>query len=270
MSRKRIDPLAALAGAVMVASLLLAGGDSAQAAPPQRQNQAPNRGGGGAKAWVEDFSSSQLNTRFWVIASGRAPGYRAGAHIGYYEPSHVKIENGFLTMLLTQEPGTVDGVSGTISRGALIYTKKKYGYGTYEWRVRMSSTATTPDGLGGPTSGSVSAGFNYVNNSETEIDFEFSGLDFDVLYMVNWKNPTLNPLDVSDSFHTYRFVWEPTQISFYVDGTLKKVHTEHVPSAPAYFMINHWGTDSEWWGGYATIGIDRYYFIDRVSYTPLP
>ncbi len=285
MPRKRINPVIPFFGAVIAAALLLAGGDTAQAVPPQRQNQAPNRGGGGVKAWVEDFSSAKLDTRFWVIASGRAPGYLPGLHIGYYEPSHVKIQDGILSMLLTQETGLVDSNStGTISRGALIYTRKKYGYGTYEWRMRMSSTAATPNGSGGPTSGSVSAGFNYVNNSETEIDFEFSGLDFDTLYMVNWNNPdptqdptefdekysTLYPLDVSDTFHTYKFVWEPGKISFYVDDDPPVVHTEHVPSAPAYFMINHWGTDSPSWGGGATIGINRYFYIDRVTYTPLP
>ncbi|MBI1941159.1 MAG: glycoside hydrolase family 16 protein [Acidobacteria bacterium] len=267
-----------------MAAFLLLGGEVALAAPPQRQNQAPNRGVGNSKAWVEDFSSSQLNTRFWVIASGRAPGYIPNYHIGYYEPANVSILNGYLSMLLTQENGPVDSGYGTISHGALIYTKKKYGYGTYEWTMRMSSTATSPDGPGDSTSGSVSAGFNYVNNSETEIDFEFSGLDPETLYMVNWNNPDptrdpteedrqysfLYPFDVSGSFHTYRFVWEPGSISFYVDGALKAVHTEDVPSAPAYFMINHWGTDSPYWGGYATVGISRYFYIDRVSYTPLP
>ncbi|HUU12463.1 MAG TPA: glycoside hydrolase family 16 protein [Terriglobia bacterium] len=287
MLRKRIDPLAAVAGAVMLAALLLAGGDLAQAAPPQRQNRAPNRGGGGFKAWVEDFSSNQLNTRFWVIASGRAPGYYPDQHIGYYEPSHVKTQSGMLSMLLTQEIGPVGSKSnGTISHGALIYTRKKYGYGTYEWTMRMSSTAATPDGTGAPTSGSVSAGFIYVNNSETEIDFEFSARpeDIESLYMVNWNNTdpstdptgddeyfsTLDLTDIGDVFHTYKFVWEPGQITFYVDGVQRGFHTDHVPSAPAYFMINHWGTDGPWWGGYATIGIDRYFYIDRVSYTPLP
>ena len=287
MLNRRIGPLTAFAGAVMLVALL-ASADFAHAASPKRPSSAGGGnkgGGGGSSAWVEDFGTSKLNTRFWVVASGRAPGYVAGYHIGYYEPSHVKIQNGILSMLLTQETGTVDNQIGTISHGALIYTRKKYGYGTYEWRMRMSSIATDPNGQGGPTSGSVSAGFIYANNSETEIDFEFSGLLFDTLYMVNWNNPTPNsgptlddrdfdtvyPLDVSDQFHTYKFVWEPGRISYYIGGAPDPafVSTEHVPSAPAYFMINHWGTDSGDWGGAATIRIDRYFYIDRVSYTPL-
>jgi beta-glucanase (GH16 family) len=290
MLNKRIGPLAAVAGAVMLAAALLAGGDIAQAASPKRPSGVGggNKGGGGASsAWLEDFSSSKLNTKFWVVASGQAPGYIAGYHIGYYDRSHVKIQSGILSTLLTQETGTVDSnTSGTISRGTLIYTRKKYGYGTYEWTMRMSSTATDPNGDGPPVSGSVSAGFIYVNNSETEIDFEFSGLDFDTLYMVNWNNPTPNSgptlgdrdykatalPDLTDTFHTYKFVWEPGKISYYIDEATVPafVSTDHVPSAPAYFMINHWGTDSPDWGGAATTGTDRYFYIDRVSYTPLP
>ena len=63
-----------------------------------------------------------------------------------------------------------------ISSGALIFTQKKYGYGTYEWRMKMSSKAAGPfDPPDSPTPGGVSASFFHVNNSETEIDFEYSG-----------------------------------------------------------------------------------------------
>ena len=141
----------------------------------------------------------------------------------------------YLQLLLTQEIGTVDSnTTGTLSRGALIYTKSKYSYGTYEWRMRMSSTSASPNGSGNSVSGSVSAGFVYVNNSQTEIDFEFSGLDPETLYMVNWLNPDptadpdlsertydfLYPFTVSTAFHAYKFVWQPGRIDFYVDGVL--------------------------------------------------
>ena len=35
-------------------------------------------------------------------------------------------------------------------------------------------------------------------------------------------------------------------------------------------MINHWGTNSDNWGGTATVGTTRYAYFDWVSYTPLP
>lgn len=236
-------------------------------------------------AFTDNFDGTQVDGNRWVVANGRAPGYIAGSHIGYYQPDRVTVSGGFLRIRLTQEYGTVDGVGGVISRGGLVYTKQKCGYGTYEWNVRMSTTSASPtDPTGGPVTGSVSAGFNYVNNSETEIDFEFSAKNPDTLWMVNWYNtnpaqdPTgqhetysyLQPFDSTSYFHQYKYVWEPGKITFYVDGVQKAVHTTDVPSAAAYFMINHWGTNGPGWGGYASVGQVRYYYIDSVKFTPLP
>lgn len=277
-----------VSAAMMLAAMCVA---SALAPPapavPSPAGKRPTPGGQQA-AWQDDFNGPKLDRTRWVIASGQAPGHITDFHIGYYDPSHVDFvsdgSGSYLRLLLTQETGPVDSSSsGVISRGALVYTKTKYGYGTYEWRMRMSSTATSPnDPIGTSVSGSVSAGFIYVNNSETEIDFEFSGRDPDTLYLVNWKNPnpptgptganetfsTLYPFTVSAEFHNYKFVWGKTQISFYVDGVLQAVHTTNVPTVPANFMINHWGTDSGNWGGTATIGVDRYFYVDWARYTP--
>lgn len=270
---------------IMLATIL----PSAMAAPrPPDRGGKP--GGGSGKAWHEDFSKGQLDTRLWMVASYWAPGYLPGVHVGYYDPANVTLQGGNLVLKLRQETGDVDGnPDGVISYGALVSTKKKYGYGTYEWRMRMSSTATSEGGAGGPVSGSVSAGFIYVNNSETEIDFEFSGDQAgttfaDTLWMVNWYNPTpaTGPTEndetytslylpgLTGQFNDFKFVWEPGKITFYVNGVLQAMHTTDVPSAPAYFMINHWGTNSTLWGGPATLGVDRYFYIDWVKYTPLP
>lgn len=235
-------------------------------------------------AWTDDFTNG-INKSFWVIANGSAPGYVPNVHKGYYQPNDVSVANGIVTMRLTQEYGTVDtNPSGVISRGALLYSKKTYGYGTYQWRMRMSSTAASPTASGTPVSGSVSAGFNYVNNSQTEIDFEFSALDPNSLFLVNWLNttPSSGPTDYNETyteltrpdstsgFHTYTFVWQPGQITYSIDNVVQDIHTSNVPKAPAYFMINHWGTNSDNWGGGATVGTTRYAYIDWVSYTPLP
>ena len=286
--RKQLSRLSSAVGmlaTLAVISTLVAPGAAAQGPSSERAATA----GLPSSGWREEFNGPRLDKRSWVISSGQAPGHIVNYHIGYYDPSHVQFvsQNGvsYLQLLLTQENGPVDSsASGVISRGALVYTKSKYGYGTYEWRMRMSSTATTPSGVGNSVSGSVSAGFVYVNNSQTEIDFEFSGRNPDTLYMVNWLNPDplkdptganetydfLYPFTVSTAFHNYKFVWQSGQIAFYVDGALKATHTTNVPSAPAYFMINHWGTDSSGWGGTATVGVARYFYVDWVKYTPLP
>ena len=244
----------------------------------------PRGKGGNQTAWQDDFNGNGMDRSRWVIASGQAPGYIASNHIGYYDPTHVSVQNGYLVISLTQESGAVDNVPGAISKGGLIYTKDTYGYGTYEWGMRMSSTSPTPTGPGVPVSGSVSAGFNYVNNSQTEIDFEFAGHLPGWLTMSNWHNrktqrdPTDSDLtdsqaavpDISTNFKTYKFVWEKGRITFYIDGVFQTSHLTDVPSAPAHFMINHWGTNNPWWGGTATVGITRYFYVDWVRYTPAP
>jgi len=238
--------------------------------------------GGGKSRWVENFDGPGLNPNFWVIANEPAPGYRPGLHRGLFQPDRVSIAGGYLVLRLTQENGLVDGSSGVISRGGLIYTGATYGYGTYEMRMRMSTRSDSPDFPGDSVSGSVSAGFVYDRNSQKEIDVEFSGHHPNTVYFVNWRNksPASDPTEdeatatpvplfgISDVFHIYKFVWRRGRIDYYVDGVLKATHTTDVPISRAHFMLTHWGANSPLWGGTATVGSVRYFYIDWVKYTP--
>ncbi len=234
-------------------------------------------------AWQDSFNTGQLDSSRWAIANGQAPGYIANQHIGYYEPANVTLNDGLLKIALQQTTGTVDTNSnGVISYGGMVYSNSTYGYGTYEWTMRMSSEATCSTCTGPVDSGSVSAGFVYTNNSQTEIDFEFSALTPQSLWLVNWLNPNpkqdptganetyteLSPFDSTSGFHTYKFIWSAAKISYYIDGVWMADHITNVPSAPAYFMINHWGTDSNNWGGMATLGPTRYMYVSHASYSP--
>lgn len=246
-------------------------------------NSQHGQGRGACSAWQDSFNTGALDKTRWVVASGAAPGAIPNLHYGDYVPGNVSLQNGLLSLTLTQQLGTVGtNPSGVLSHGALIYTKAACGYGTYEWTMRMSSSAICPTCVGAAYSGSVSAGFLYVNNSQTEIDFEFTATTPQSIWLVNWLNP--NPAtdptsaneqytqaslpSVTDQFHTYSFVWAPGSITYYIDGVLADTHTSNVPSAPAYFMINHWGTDSPNWGGYASLGTPRYFYISHASYAP--
>src|SRR6185437_1162769 len=54
--------------------------------------------------------------------------------------------------------------------------KQAFGFGTYEWVMRTSSTSATPYGEGSAMSGQVSSGFAFIDASTTEIDFEIDGV----------------------------------------------------------------------------------------------
>lgn len=214
--------------------------------------------------FVENFA----NLSKWNISSWSAPGG------GKFNPANALISNGMLCLKLQQ----VKTDSGITSIGGEIATKEKFGYGTYEFEVRASSTAATPDAIGSPVSGSITGCFNYAKNSITEIDMEVEGgTRSGYAQFTSWNletNPNQNvkiptkPLP-HEEFKTYKFIWTPQGTTFYINGVEVGKHTKVIPSEPAPFMFNHWGTNSSNWGGTATPGVERYMWVKSFSYTPL-
>jgi beta-glucanase (GH16 family) len=238
----------------------------------------------GTGSWLEDFNETSLNTNFWDVSNyAYGQGAIGNVHQGYFEPDRVSVNGGYLTLTLTQEKGQVGTNSnGIISRAGEIATNQTYGYGTYEWRMRTSSTASSPtDTTGKVVSGQISSGFTYVNNSQTELDFEIEGQYPNQAEMTTWNNPnpSTDPTDndqtadvanisgMANGFKTYKLVWSPGEVKYYIDDALVADHTKHVPSAPANVLLNQWGTDSTDFGGLATVGTDRYLLVDWVRYT---
>ncbi len=228
--------------------------------------------GSKAPTFSDTFSGGTLDKTKWFIDTGRAPGNIDGINSGTLSTEHVDLSTGMLRLKLTQN------VSGTLatSVGAEIRSTKFFGYGTYVWVARAASTSATPRGAGSVASGSVTDVFNFINDSESEIDFEYQGQTPSTLEMTNFASvsksqSTTTPVLGADSgFHEYKYVWGAGKIDFYVDGALVSTHTEHIPSTPAAAMINLWGTNSASFGGVATDGVTRYLYVSSFAYTPLP
>jgi beta-glucanase (GH16 family) len=235
------------------------------------QSPIPSRDQAGSTMFTfrETFSGGTLDKTKWFIDTGRAPGNIAGINSGTLSAEHVDLSTGMLRLKLTQS------VSGTLatSTGAEIRSKQLFGYGAYVWVARAASTSDTPHGAGSAVSGTVTDVFNFINDSETEIDFEYQGQSPSTLEMTNYSTvshsqSTSTPVAGADSsFHEYKFVWSAGKIEFYVDGTLVSTHTEHIPSAPAAVLINLWGTNSASFGGVATAGATSYLYVSSFSYT---
>ena len=224
-----------------------------------------------APSFSETFSAGILDTAKWFIDTGDAPGNIAGANQGTLSADHVDLSTGMLRLTLTQS--VADGLATSV--GAEIRSKQLFGYGTYVWVARAASTSATAEGPGSAASGSVTDVFNYIDDSRTEIDFEYEGQFPSTLEMTNYSGVSNTqtssaPVPAADrSFHEYKFVWSAAKIEFYVDGTLVSTHTQHIPSAPAAALINLWGTNSKSFGGVATRGVTRYLYVSSFSYTPL-
>ena len=258
MSRRILLLLSLLASTGLIAS----GQGSAPSDPPASISP----------AFSDNFSNGTLDTSKWFIDTGRAPGNIKGINNGTLSAEHVDLSTGMLRLTLMQ---TVSGALAT-SVGAEIRSKQLFGYGTYAWVARAASTSATPHGSGSAASGSVTDVFNFINDSESETDFEYQGQTPSTLEMTNFatvskSQSTSTTVPGADSnFHEYKFVWSRGRIEFYVDGTLVSTHTENIPSAPAAAMINLWGTNSTSFGGAAIGGVTRYLYVSSFSYTPLP
>jgi beta-glucanase (GH16 family) len=165
-----------------------------------------------------------------------------------------------LVLKLTQ---TAQSGGGIASVGAEVGTKQSFGYGTFEFTSRVGNVA----------SGSVAAGFLYTNNSETEIDVEQVGNKADAVDCTNWRG-TSNFQDTEvtgfnqGNTHDFKIVWRSSHVDWYVDGKLVVSHSQAVPSAPAPFLFNLWGTNKSTWGGTASPGATRYMYISNFKYTP--
>lgn len=213
--------------------------------------------------FFDDFK----NLDNWVVSTWTAPGAN-GTHKGVFEAAMVAVTDQGLCLRLNQRQEN----SSFLSFGSEISSKQKFGYGTYEFVVRASA-----DEFGNPVSGSITGCFNYGPASITEIDFEVEGNErSNMCQFTSWKGET-NPNQSTKvggilphkEFHTYGFRWTPGKIEFMRDGAFVAIHLNVVPSEPAPFLFNHWGTNNINWGGLATPGVERKMWVKSFKFTPL-
>jgi beta-glucanase (GH16 family) len=227
----------------------------------------------------DDFSAGKLDTKKWEIAAYRSPDSKPGINEGTYVADAMDFTTGMLRIKVTQQQESNGRVR---SMGGAIISKDRFGYGTYEFIMRMSTTADTPNGQGKTLTGAISSGFVYYNNSESEIDLEFLGNE-NAIHITNWQNPRpshppageVKQTDkVSDEFlgtqfRKYTLVWVPGSVKVYIDGVLVVSHNKHVPRSPAHIILQHRGTNSNEWGGTAAVGVTRYFYVKSVKFTPM-
>lgn len=217
--------------------------------------------------WEDRFDTGSLDLGKWTPSNWSAP------QEGQFRLDNVDLSQGCLRLEVNQAINPTD-TTKVLSVGGEIVSTQKFGYGTYEFEVRAGSTADSPGIAGAAVSGSVSGLFNFVNNSETEIDIELLGAAADRVFFTNYhelgvKEGTedILPFAAALGFHTYKFVWAPAYVAYFVDGKQMAIHSEAVPSTPAHIIINHWGTNSPYWGGLASPGIQRYLYVKSVKFT---
>ena len=226
----------------------------------------------------DEFKNGNLDTTKWIMATYKSPDSASGINSGTYMVSAIDLSQGMLRIAVEQH-ATANGVE---SLGGAILSRELFGFGTYDFEMRMSTLSPTPQGDGTSSTGAVSSGFIYYNKSESEIDLEFLGNE-NVLWVTSWRNPNPNldptPLqkasdkvldpDLATRFRHYALVWTPTTVDVYIDGKRVAHQTEHIPQNPAHIILQHRGTNSNKWGGAAAVGVERYFYVRSVKFTPL-
>lgn len=195
----------------------------------------------------------------WEKDSGTAPpAGNVNGNVGTFSPSNVRVGSDLiLTLNQMQQDGEI------LSDGAEVHTKQRFNYGTFEFTSWVSAAV----------SGTTASGFLFTNNSETEIDLEQTGNKPYAVDCTNWSGlANYQDTEVTgfDQLlpHDFKIVWQPDEVDWYVDGQLVVTHTQSVPSAPAPFLFNMWGTNKSTWGGWATPGVLRYMHVTHFQYTP--
>ncbi len=229
-------------------------------------------------AFKDDFKSGKLDATKWIVATYKSPDSAPGVNNGTYVSTAIDFTQGMLRITVQQHAAA----TGVVSLGGAIISRERFGFGTYEFEMRMSSLSPTPQGDGAASTGAVSSGFIYHNKSESEIDLEFVGNE-NAMWVSTWHNPDpdLEPTQLhratdkvaepslASRFHHYSLVWTPRTVDVYIDGTRVAHQTEHVPQTPAHIVLQHRGTNSDKWGGVAAVGVARYFFVRSVKFTPL-
>jgi endo-1,3-1,4-beta-glycanase ExoK len=211
-------------------------------------------------SFVENFD--KLDRSVWYVSDG----WNNGAHQNCtWSKNQVKVDGGVLHLSFT------DGQSK--DRKYLcgeIQTKKRYGFGTYEARMK----AATGSGLN-------SAFFTYIGPSDKkdhdEIDFEVLGKNVAQVQVNQYikakgGNEKLVPVGskADDGFNDYAFVWEPGRLRYYLNGKLVQDVTDpsKIPTNQQKIFFSLWGSDTmPGWMGKFSYTQPTTLDIERVAYT---
>jgi beta-glucanase (GH16 family) len=206
--------------------------------------------------WVlefeENFDAPKLDLNIW-----NNKGYSQGSFNNetveqYYSLDNIVIENGIGKIIPKKETVVRKAISWQpdsmkLSDGqtnlrtyeytsSWIETKKLYRYGKFEVRCKIpKGKGFWPSfwmyGMGGDVNNEIDV-FEFWNEDNLFGKFSTKKLSvvnhMTVHYNKKMSTKSYDGPDFSSEFHTYVVVWDSTKIEWYVDGELKRTHTQYV------------------------------------------
>ncbi len=213
-------------------------------------------------SFVENFD--KINSGFWYISDG----WNNGPHQNCtWSKKQVDVVDGMLQLHFVQAKlGERNYACGEIQ------TTKRYGYGTYEARIKTATGA-----------GLNSAFFSYIGPTDKkphdEIDFEILGknpaqVQVNQYIAAKGGNEKLVPVagGANQGFNDYAFVWEKNRLRYYLNGKLVQDVSDpsKIPTHAQKIFLSLWGTDtlSDWMGKFA-YAQPTMMQIDRIAFTAI-
>ena len=157
--------------------------------------------------------------------------------------------------------------------GGSIRTHQTHHFGYYETRMK----AAKGDGV---VTGFFTYTGPYYGTPHDEIDVEILGKDTTKLHVAWFVNGALTnhfvPLgfDAAECVHDYGFLWEPTGLSWFVNGQEVFRHSAKdgpIPEHPGHIFANLWAADPSIasWSGTIVPGTSATAQFDHIRVVPL-
>lgn len=216
-----------------------------------------------APSFVDNFTS--FNPSRWYVSDG----WTNGSHQNCtWSKDLVRLSDGVLTLGFEKRK-----VKDRDFGCAEIQTKQRFGYGTYEARMKTDT---------GP--GLNAAFFSYIGPSDKqpwdEIDFEVLTKDTSKVQVnayIAGKGKNEKLVDVAggteNAFNDYAFVWEKDRLRWYLNGKLVNTITDpaKLPSHAQKIFFSLWGSDTMtgWMGPFSDPGRKVTLQVKRVAFTAL-
>ena len=156
--------------------------------------------------------------------------------------------------------------------GGEVQSRKVYGHGYYEVRMRAA-----------PASGTVSGFFTYTGppfgQPWDEIDVEILGAKPRQTLLTWFRNGDKVShkhrlgFDATEGFHTYGFDWQPETIRWYIDGEMVHEATGEalpLPRVRQKLMVSLWGSRQlkSWVGPFDPDTLPTSMVVDCVAFSP--
>jgi len=225
---------------------------------PSRAQDMPS-----SPSFVDDFTS--FDRERWYVSDG----WTNGAHQNCtWSKSLVSLSDGMVVLGFEKRK-----LKDREFACGEIQTKKRYGYGVYEARLKTDTG-----------SGLNAAFFSYIGPADKqpwdEIDFEVLTKDTSKVQVNSYilgkpKNEKLAEVEggTDKAFNDYGFVWEKDRLRWYVNGKLVQEVTNpaELPTHPQKIFFSLWGSDTltSWMGPFSDPGRKVTMQVDRVAFTAL-